>query len=112
MNHTNGIVTTEIPQNMQFELSGGILSIFGLKHGGSQLTAGRHIGNKRIDFVIPKELRLSVDQTKTVANYVDGAPNILLGTIPFSGNPFGHVVSHRYELPVFKKKQKNLQMDA
>ena len=103
VNNTNGYITIEITQNIEIELSSGILSLLGIvsKHG--RLVAGRHIGDKIIDVAKPKDLRIYLDLINTATNYVDGAPSTLLEFIPFSAKPFGKVVSHQFESPIFKK---------
>ena len=103
MNNTNLFITIEIPQNMEIEVSNEILSLLGIvsKHG--RLTAGRYIGDKIINFAKLKDLRIYVDQINTATNYVDGTPSTLLEIIPVSAKPFGKVVSHRFESPIFKK---------
>ena len=100
-NHTNGFVTLEIPPNKEIELSSGISSLLGLKHG--RLTAGRHTGHKMIDIAKTKELRVFLDQINTTNNFLDGEPSTLLGIVPVSNKPFGKVVSCRFEFPIFKK---------
>ena len=52
VNYTNGFVTLETPQNKEIELSSGISSLLGLKHG--RLTAGKHTGHKMIDIAKTK----------------------------------------------------------
>ena len=76
---------------MEIELSSGILSLLGLKHG--RLTAGRHTGQKMVDIAKTKELRIFLDQINTTTNFLDGEPSVLLGIIPVSNKPFGKVVS-------------------
>ena len=93
VNYTNGFVTLEIPPNKEIELSSGILSLFGLKHG--RLTAGRHTGHKMIDIVKTKEFRVLLDQINTTNNILDGEPSTLLGIVP--------VVFCRFEFPIVKK---------
>lgn len=80
MNNRNEFVAIEILQNMEIELSNGILSLLGLKHG--KLKAGSHTGEKKINFAKPKELRIYLDQINTTANYVDETPGTLLGIMP------------------------------
>ena len=101
VNCTNGFVTLEIPPNKEIELSSGILSLLGLKHG--RLTAGRHTGHKMIDIAKTKELRVFLDQINTTDNFLDGEPSTLLGIVPVSNKPFMKVVSCRFEFPIFKK---------
>ena len=101
VNYTNGFVTLEIPSNKEIELSSGILSLLGLKHG--RLTAGKYIGHKMIDITKTKELRIFLDQINTTTNFLDGEPSTLLGSIPVSNKPFGQVASCRFEFPIFKK---------
>ena len=101
VNYTNGFVTLEIPPNKEIELSSGILSLLGLKHG--RLTAGRHTGHKMIDIAKTKELRDFLDQINTTNNFLDGEPSTLLGIVPVSNKLFGKVVSCRFEFPIFKK---------
>ena len=60
VNYTNGFVTLETAPNKEIELSSGISSLLGLKHG--RLTAGKHAGHKMIDIAKTKELRVFVDQ--------------------------------------------------
>ena len=101
VNYTNGFVTLEIPPNKEIELSSGILSLLGLKHG--RLRAGSHTGHKMIDIAKTKELHVSLDQINTTNNFLDGEPSTLLGIVPVSNKPFGKVVSCRFEFPIFKK---------
>ena len=101
VNYTNGFVTLEIPPNKEIELSSGILSLLGLKHG--RLTAGRHTGHKMIDIAKTKELRVFLDQINTTNNFLYGEPSTFLGIVPVSNKPFGKVVSCRFEFPILKK---------
>lgn len=103
VNKTNGLITLEIPPSTEIQLSSGILSLLGIvsKHG--RLAAGRHTGDKIVDFAQPKELRIYLDQINTATNYVNGAPSTLLTIIPVSDRPFGKAVACRFECPVFKK---------
>ena len=89
MNYTNGFDTLEIPPNKEIELSSGILSLLGFKHG--RLTAGKHIRHKMIDIAKTKELRIFLDQINTTTNFLDGEPSTLLGIVPVSNKPFGKV---------------------
>ena len=101
VNYTNGFVTLEIPPNKEIELSSGISSLLGLKHG--RLTAGRHTGHKMIDIAKTKELHVFLDQINTTNNFLDGKPSTLLGIVPVSNKPFGKVIFCRFEFPIFKK---------
>ena len=101
VNYTNGFVTLETPQNKEIELSTGILSLLGLKHG--RLTAGKYTGHKMIDIAKTKELRVFLDQINTTNNFLGGEPSTLLGIVLVSNKPFGKVVSCRFEFPVSKK---------
>ena len=100
--YTDGYIT-QITQNIEIELSSGILSLLGIVSKPGKLIAGWHIGDKIIDFAKPKDLRIYLDQINTATNYVDGAPSTLLEIIPVFAKPFGKVVSHRFKLPIFKK---------
>ena len=97
----NGFIILEIPPNMEIELSSGILSLLGLKHG--RLTVGRHTGHKMVDIAKTKELRIFLDQINTTTNFCDGKPNTFLEIIPVSIKPFGKVVSCRFIFPILKK---------
>ena len=59
VNYTNGFVTLETPPNKEIELSSGISSLLGLKHGRL----------KMIDIAKTKELRVFLDQINTTNNY-------------------------------------------
>ena len=102
VNNTNGVITIKIPQNMEIELSSGILLLLGIvsKHG--RLTAGRHVGTKMVDFAKPKELRVYQDQINTANNYVNGIPSSLLIIIPVFDRPFGKAVYLSFARPILK----------
>ena len=99
VNKTNGLITQEIPPSTEIQLSSGIPSLLGIvsKHG--RLAAGRHTGDKTVDFAQPKEFRIYLEKINT-APY--GAPSTFLAIVPVY-RPYGQAVACRFECPVFKK---------
>ena len=103
VNKSNGFITLEIPSGTEIHLSSGILSLYGIVSTHGRVAAGRHMGDKIVDFARPKELRIYPDQINTATNFVNGKSCTILAIILVSDRPFGKAVVCRFEYPAFKK---------
>ena len=101
----NCLINLTVGGNCEVLFTDGLLSLLGLDDGlgGEWLGVGIYTGDRPVNFVRSKLLRVHLEQVSTTDNALDGAPSTLLTTIGVECHAFGETV--RIEHAEFKRLQ-------
>ena len=103
----NGLINLTVGGNCEVLFTDGLLSLLGLHDGlgGEWLGVGIYTGDRPVNFVRSKLLRVHLEQVSTTDNALDGAPSTLLTTIGVECHAFGEIRTVRIEHAEFKRLQ-------
>ena len=107
VNPVNGIVKLTIGSGWELKIPHSIVALLGIADtwGDRWIGDGTYVGERSLDFAMPKGVYLHLDQMNTSANYVDGAPSTLLQVIPAGRSRFGAIEDLHFDRPLFKHLQ-------